>query len=290
MRRASILLVLASVLAVVPSHGSSAAPAGRLVYSDIFGHSGLYTSAPDGSGRAHIVDAPVYRPRWSPDGAAIAFIDSQQKKADRIDGVDPDGSNRRVLVSRTRLPAAWNRIGTFAWSPDGTQLAVCGSDRTYAHSRTYLVDLNDSTVTLVAKRACVEDWSTTGPLLVQRASNLVVMQSDGTVVQRVIHGMNAHDAEFSPDATKVAFMCGDYTHADICVIGADGTGLVNLTSSRHTDWSPTWSPDGSWIVWARSGLHGNGYGNLWRMRADGGHKTQLTDTKNVDEYEPDWTA
>jgi Tol biopolymer transport system component len=68
------------------------------------------------------------------------------------------------------------------------------------------------------------------------------------------------------------------------------SGLVNLTTSPHTDWSPTWSPDGAWIAWARFGLHGSSYGNLWRMRADGSHETQLTNTKRIDGYEPDWTA
>jgi Tol biopolymer transport system component len=291
MRRASILLVVASVLVLLPGSGAaSAAVTGRLVYSDIFGGSGLYTSAPDGTGRAHVVDAPVYRPKWSPDGSTIAFIDSQRKKADRIDGVDADGANRRVLVSRTRLPAAWNRIGTYAWSPDGTQLAVCTSDATYAHSRSYVVDLNDSGVTLAAKRACVEDWSSTGLLLVRRGSSLVSMQPDGSGAQEVIHGGNPADAEWSPDGSKIVFMCGKFTHADICVIGANGSGQVNLTSSAHTDWSPTWSPGGTWLAWSRSANRGSGYGNLWRMRADGSHKTQITDTKKIDEYEPDWTV
>jgi Tol biopolymer transport system component len=292
MRRASILFVLASVVALVPVHDASAAPAGRLVYSDVFGRSGLYTSATDGSDRVHVVNGAVYRSKWSPDGATIGFIVSRPHKIDRIDGVDPDGSNRRVLISRSRLPAAWNRITGYAWSPDGTQLAVCSTDKSYVHPRTYLVDLNDAGVTLVARRTCVEDWSATGSLLVKRGSNLLVMQADGTVVQRVLHGMHAGDAEFSPDATEVAFMCRNLIHGDICVIGVDGTGLVNLTTSGHVEWSPSWSPDGRWIVWSRSKSldAGEDFGDLWRMRADGTRKTRLTRTKQIDEYEPDWIA
>jgi hypothetical protein len=34
------------------------------------------------------------------------------------------------------------------------------------------------------------------------------------------------------------FMCGAFDHADICVVNADGSGLVKLTDSSEVDWSP----------------------------------------------------
>jgi TolB protein len=54
------------------------------------------------------------------------------------------------------------------------------------------------------------------------------------------------------------------------------------------DWSPTWSPDGTRIAWARSrSLFG--FDDLFVMNADGSGVTRLTRTPKVDEYEPDWS-
>ncbi len=76
---------------------------------------------------------------------------------------------------------------------------------------------------------------------------------------------------------------------EIFVMGFDGSNPTNLTTSERYDWSPSWSPDGSRIVWSRS-RRIQDRGNLFVMDADGSHKTQLTSTPKLDEYEPDWKA
>ena len=76
---------------------------------------------------------------------------------------------------------------------------------------------------------------------------------------------------------------------EIFVMGADGSNPTNLTNSKAYDWSPSWSPDSTRIVWSRSPTVQD-RGNLFVMDADGSNRTRLTSTPDLDEYEPDWKA
>jgi len=77
--------------------------------------------------------------------------------------------------------------------------------------------------------------------------------------------------------------------ADIFVVDADGSNPTNITHSKQVDWSPTWSPDGTTIMWSRS-KDVYAFANLFTMLADGSNVTRLTATDKIDEYEPDWTS
>lgn len=89
---------------------------------------------------------------------------------------------------------------------------------------------------------------------------------------------------WSPDGRRVAFECylEGPTHsvrdsdqrqyrsdaADICVIDADGSHQVRLTSNHVADQSPVWSPDGSRIAY----ISGD---SIYIMNSDGGNQRQL---------------
>ena len=102
------------------------------------------------------------------------------------------------------------------------------------------------------------------------------------------------DPAWSPDGTRIAFVCGDYGSytrrgkalnvpispvvilvGSICVMNADGSGSVQLTEDNAEDHAPTWSPDGSRIAFTsyRSPqgvihmINGDGSG-LWRITLD----------------------
>jgi Tol biopolymer transport system component len=142
---------------------------------------------------------------------------------------------------------------------------------------------------LVRRKACGEDWSSAGRLLASHGHKLIEMDPDGGNVVKITVGRRVNDADWSPNGRRIAFECGGYAHKDICVIRSDGTRLRDLTNSRRIDWSPSWSPDGSRIVWAPSTNTERRRADLWRMRADGTGRFRLTTTPRIDEYEPDWT-
>ncbi len=58
---------------------------------------------------------------------------------------------------------------------------------------------------------------------------------------------------YSPDAKKIAFASGRDGISHIFVMNADGTGTTRLTGSQKNDDHPSWSADGSRIVFSREG-------------------------------------
>jgi Tol biopolymer transport system component len=69
---------------------------------------------------------------------------------------------------------------------------------------------------------------------------------------------------------KIAFSAGEIV-GDIYTVRADGSHLRQLTRTELPEQSPTWSPDGKWIVYV--GQIGRTESGLYRMRADGRRKS-----------------
>jgi TolB protein len=287
------VLLVVGMLSVlfVPVSSAEAKPLdGRIVYSDIIGGSGIYSIDPDGSDRAHLVTGGgLHGPKWLPDGSGISFIADvgSHRRRSRLEAIDVDGSNRRVLIGRKDLPEGHRSIGSYSWSPDGTQLVLTLYSETF-EGAIFVSSADGSSITEILGNARSPEWSSLGRIVaVIGTGRLITFDPDGGNVVTI--GIHGHDPAWSPDGTRIAFMCRKWRHADVCIVNADGTGLVNLTNSPEVDWSPWWSPDGSRIAWSRSRTL-SGYGDLRRMRADGSATTRITATRRIDEYEPDWTV
>jgi dipeptidase D len=80
--------------------------------------------------------------------------------------------------------------------------------------------------------------------------DLWVMSVDGTPPTRLTEGeANNFAGPWSPDGTRVVYTCGGLTTSDICIVNADGTGMLNLTDTPNVDEGfPAWSPDGEKIA------------------------------------------
>jgi TolB protein len=73
----------------------------------------------------------------------------------------------------------------------------------------------------------------------------------------------------SADGKRIVFGA----HNDIYVMNANGSGVRRLTSDSASEGGPAWSPDGRWIAYDR---YRSGKSAIWKMRADGSHKTRLS--------------
>jgi TolB protein len=83
----------------------------------------------------------------------------------------------------------------------------------------------------------------------------------------------------------VAFVDGS---ADIHAVGADGTGLVNLTDNPVDEEVYEWSPDGARLAFVRYDAQ-TGEDNIFVMDADGTDQTQLTGVAGDHFYDPAWS-
>ena len=226
---------------------------------------GIYVMNDDGSNQTPVTTYPYTAsadPAWSPDGSKIAFGNQNGE----IYVMKSDGSN---LVNITNNVAE-DRSPT--WSPDGSKIAFVSRSPIDFH--------------------------------VQQIS---VMNADGTNQTRLTSYQTCPEdcvePAWSPDGSKIAFGTterledGGYpVRDDVCVMNADGSNLTNLTDSVHHDGSPTWSPNGTKIGFARytsvpvDDLDGGDLNqwDIYVMNADGSNKTRLTNNSKQD-FDPAWS-
>ena len=118
---------------------------------------------------------------------------------------------------------------------------------------------------------------------------------DGTGLVSVVPGNNSQngDAAWSPfGGAKIVFKSDRFgvpatfgPTTDIFVVNADGSGLIRLTTTTSYQTQPSWSPDGSKIVFTS---YRDGDPNIYVMSVDGSGLTQLTNNAAVDEW-PSWS-
>ncbi len=262
-----------------------------------------FQSEPDGQHDLYLMDighgfivrltntpALEIRPRWSPDGQRLAFA------------ANPDGSwdvfvldmASRQLHRLTDTPAN-NNLPT--WSPDG-QSIIFESDRD-GLKRLYIMNVDGTNQRPLTYGGV--SWSDAQPSWWPGEEVLFVSDRDGMrdvyrlrvedgVVSRVTYD-NTNDGalEWSPDGRRfawaserdlstdgcsgrVGFSQRCLLHVDMYIMNPDGAAL-KLTEKSGGYWSPTWSPDGRWLVFAgevRDHLQ------LFISSADGGELLQIT--------------
>ena len=217
----------------------------------------IYVAKADGSGLNRLTTSPAreYDPSWSPDRSKIAYRrqPGDDEGEAEIYVMNADGSGKRNL---TRNPG---QDHSPAWSPDGTKIAFA-STRGHQQLLPYI-------------------W---------------VMNADGSNPTRVTSISGEYPA-WSRDGTRIAFDVntdiepnigeGAPADFDVFVVNADGSGLRRLTDAPGEDQGPSWSPDGTKIVFQSNRGGGERFSRLWLMNADGSSQRRLTDQGG---FRPTW--
>lgn len=219
----------------------------------------------------------------------LAYTDGSQIVISNADGSDV----RRIASPAPGTP--W----PIGWSPDGVHIAVAVfGDPTRS---LWVMDGDGSHPVQIASGRNVTrpSWHPDGMHLTyvldaNGRTEIHVTTADGTD-DRVVHGEDSSgtydifSSTFSPDGSQIVFDEGTDTGYDIFLMDADGSNVRRL-SATGTDYNPSWSPDGTHIVFTRQEAASES--DIFVMDASGGNVARLTngdaDSTNLDaQYSPD---
>jgi TolB protein len=262
------------------------------------------------------------QPDWSPDGSLLVFHRSVPDRPFAIYTVKPDGSDLTRLsppcsasgpdIETKCEDGAW---GTFL--PDGKHVVytrATGKVRHFPnwdqieHSDIVVRDVNGANPrVLIRSRPYAGDYespvfSPDGSRFVYVRSNsplakpprthaLFVVRADGSRQRRITPwSLDAGDnPDWSPDGRLIVFRspASSFEGSQVYVVRSDGTGLQQLTRFEPgtSVLSYSFSPDGKWITFSKSGR--GGQPDIFVMRADGTEIRPVTRTVLWDSA-PDW--
>jgi TolB protein len=286
--------------------------------------SAIFAIEPDGSGERQITHPPHgvidTAPDWSPDGSKLAF----ERCADRCEvwTIRADGSGARRLgpaCSHVEPPKCEDRDAP-SWSPDGRSIAFGRAWGSVGHDQISRSDV----FVMAASGGGVHEltrvtsghpftadvdfgmWSADGKRLAfdvhtsklgtpAKHRALFVVNADGSGLMQLTPWTldGGFRPDWSPDGKTIVFRTlphsgdDDEDGGNIYTIAPDGTGMTQLThfgpKTRLNSYS--YSPDGQWITFAKSGVAGEL--DVFVMRADGTDAHPVTRTPDW-ESRPDW--
>jgi serine/threonine protein kinase len=261
----------------------------------------LTTVARDGSDPQPVANVPrghFWRsPRWSPDGAWLAFHGRGLTIWDDVLWVAPSrGGERRPLARATFMRGG-------SWLPDGSGLVVssaAGSTMPYPPTFNLRVVKLDGSGDLQITSGDVSyvdpDLHASGRLVVSR------IRSESDIWQCPIAGSPIENTQrmtrvtrqtglvqtpsVSPDGSELVYLSDNGGHANLWVIRTDGTRARQITFERDpavTLGVPKWSPAGDAIVY----IVNRQYPQLWTIRPDGRGARMLVERGMWANWSPD---
>ena len=292
--------------------GASGAPEHAEV---VFVSGGSIFAARADGGERHVLVGPTQPgeqlayPVWSPDGATLVYVSAVAGGGDA--GTGPEATRLVMFDGAASRPLTALRDGVYdsspAWSPDGSMLAFARTTQTGNGFRSTIVTMSLATgaeltlvgVDLGGRFRSVDEpaWSPDGSTIAFTHSRLDaeyhfrplirVVSAAGGEPRTLIR--DAQSAAWSPDGARLAFASvrdrnGRRYGSDECwyagelyTASADGSGARRLTAHKGDDARPTWSADGSRLLFTSDrNLPERDSNEVYSIASDGSCLTWLT--------------
>ena len=204
----------------------------------------IWLAAADGSAPPHRFTSGEKAdgdPRWSPDGAQLAFTSNRSDKASQLYVMPVAGGEPRKLTSLKE------DVTQAVWSPDGTRLAFVARVRDEAYEEEDDKKRSPRRLTRLQYKLDSVGWTAGRP------QHLFVVAADGSSepVQLTDGDYEDHSPSWSPDGKTIAFVSARHPDwdlemvSDVYLVDAAGGEPRRLTQGGGGVGSISWAPDGS---------------------------------------------
>ena len=246
----------------------------------------LMVAAEDGSGLALLSKTDEanswWLPSWSPDGKKI--VSGVYSRADdmiHINEVSVDGGTKTEIPTPT-----WLRISGLTWLPDGSGLLISGRDVETQFSQIWRLSYPDGKLARVTNDVASydglslsADGSSAISVQVSRSANIWLASE----AVRQITSQTGRDEGLSGIAWasdgSIIYTTRVGALQDLWSVNSDGSDNRQLTFNSRSNFSPSVSPDGQYIVFVSTR---SGDPNIWRINRDGGEPLQLTSDPGIE--------
>jgi Tol biopolymer transport system component len=221
-------------------------------------------------------------PEFSPDGKHIAYVSRGADRYTQLRLMDSDGKNDRLLYQGS--------IESLSWSPDGRKIVFAMFDywkRLFLYSDLYTCEVESGRVRRLTfgLRAKTPAWSHDGKKILFSVntgggnSDLAVLDLERTKNQVTYFGQPKDFSVYSgctwsPKGGKIAFVrLAPGSLQQIYLADTDGGRAKPVTNGMSQDFSPSWSPDGKYLLFTsnRTGIY-----NIFGYNLETGRIVQLT--------------
>jgi dipeptidyl aminopeptidase/acylaminoacyl peptidase len=284
---ASVVLLLGSPRPAPPNGPTTA---GLIAFDTA---EGIVVQHADATGRRVIVpaDGQSISPTWSRDGLHLVYWHRPGTFGSwSLVAINPDGSGRFVITDRVTLKEqeeSLNQPSNLSWSPDSRRIAFAGD--VDGGSAIFVAVLGQPGVTQITDarlRAIDPAWSPDGSLIAFQSAEsetLHVVSPDGSG-ERQLSPLQYTFLwpEWSPDGMFIATTAWvqgpdgpDDGQSDIFVVPVSGGPAKNVSRDLSPEFSPTWSPDGTRLAWARQPLDGSANAYVVVAKPDGPNVVEI---------------
>jgi YD repeat-containing protein len=304
-------------LVPLPQTGSTT----RIVFtSNRDGRAQLYSMDASGGSLFQLTNngANDDHPRWSPNGTKVLFQSDRDNPTTGTYDIYVMNANG---TGQTRLTVDASDDCNAVWSPDGSKI-VFQSLRNGSYYQIYTMNAdgtNQVNITNGVSADSQPSWSSDGSKISFASerdhvgtSSIYVLNANGaTRLTFSSEPFRDEQPVWSPDGSRIAFVStrdsvidtwqetddnggiltrsAVRTNKEVYVMNANGTGQSRLTNTLENDDSPSWSPDGTKIVF-RSDRERDSFDptqQLWVMNADGGNQALIT-SNGFGDYSASW--